>query len=992
MRNKRAVIACILILAVASLIFTRFKGESDPTSMHTGQDARQLSNIPSSPAANDPGPFYLNVYKDWVAKGLKPATETVSLQGANLSGESDKDLSIAGEYEGESGVLIWKSGQDNWIEYEVTIPSDGLYELNVSYHSYSNSAASSTTASRRPAVLSLQIDGVIPFREARSLTFWRKFQDEMPMKTNDYGDDIRPRSNEKNEWLNETLTDSSGGYDEPFQWHFTKGKHTLRFSGADPIVIGELKLHPPRSIPDYASVASRYPETKKISSSATQIVQAEDAVWKNDPAIQLSVDQDPLTKPKAKGYQTLNTLGGIRWQNGGQTAAWTFQVPESGLYRIAMRSYQGFNSNLSVFRTIAIDGKVPFRELLSYRFPYFSKWKGTVLTGSAGENYEFYLEKGNHTLSLTASIAPYQSVIALSEQAVNTIRAADQEIRAMTGGQVDKNRTWNIIEEFPELPQTLGLARTQLLQMSDAMQAANHGSDNITQMLQTTAQEINSYLKKPNTIPYHMDELTDIIEQIGGIRETLVKSPLQLDQIYIVPAGKKLPSMEANWGQKAIGMFNNFVYSFTRHRYTSEVEEDTLNVWVNRGRDYVDLLQELANHSFTPETGIKVKVNLLQNENLLVLSNAAGLSPDVALGQPQDKPSDFAMRNALLDLHSFPDFQQVADQFAPGALLPYVYNGGYYALPETQSFKVLFYRKDILQQLGLKVPDTWDDVYDLMPTLLQNSYNFYIPPGDFMTFFYQNGAELFTKDGMKSALDTPEGFKGFKQWTDLFSIYGMEKSVPSFFQHFRKGDMPIGIADYNMYVQMLVAAPELTGWWGIAPIPGTKQADGTIVRWTGGGQTSSFIYKNSKHPQEAWTFLKWLMSADVQELYGSELESFNGTAFRWNTANVEAFSRLPWKKEDLKVILDQWRWMKEAPNLPGSYMVQRELTNAWNRTVIDGMNDRESLEEAITNINREIMRKEQEFGFVDSKGAVQHTLPVPSITAPWEGVNRYVPR
>ncbi|MBP1997111.1 ABC transporter substrate-binding protein, partial [Paenibacillus eucommiae] len=435
----------------------------------------------------------------------------------------------------------------------------------------------------------------------------------------------------------------------------------------------------------------------------------------------------------------------------------------------------------------------------------------------------------------------------------------------------------------------------------------------------------------------------------------------------------------------------NFFRSFLRKDDLSDLAEGALNVWVNRPRDYVNLLQELSNEMFTPQTGIKVKVNLLPDENLLIYANAAGISPDIVLGQPQNKSVDFAMRGALVDLSGFPDFKQVADQFAPGALLPFYYDKGYYALPETQSFKVLFYRKDILEQLGLSIPDTWDDVYNMLPTLQQNGYNFYVPTDDFITFLYQNGAEFFNKDGLSTALSTPEAFKGFKQWTDLFNIYDLEKSVPSFYQHFRKGTMPVGIADFNTYIQLAAAAPELTGWWGIAPLPGVKQPDGTVVRWSSGGQTTGFIYKSSDKKEQAWTFLKWLLSADVQERYGSDLESYNGIMFRWNTANIEAFARLPWPKEDLQVILGQWKWYKELASPPGAYFVPRELNNAWSRTVVDGMNFRESLEESIVNIDREMVRKAQEFGFITPDGKAVHTLDMPQINKPWEGVDRYVP-
>ncbi|UUZ97527.1 extracellular solute-binding protein [Paenibacillus sp. P25] len=273
------------------------------------------------------------------------------------------------------------------------------------------------------------------------------------------------------------------------------------------------------------------------------------------------------------------------------------------------------------------------------------------------------------------------------------------------------------------------------------------------------------------------------------------------------------------------------------------------------------------------------------------MSNAAGIQPDVALGLSQDLPVDYAIRNSIVDISKFPDFKELYNRYSPGSWLPFYYNQGYYAVPETQSFQVLYYRKDILSKMGLSLPDTWDDVYDMLPTLQQNYMNFYVNPKEYMMFIYQNQADFFNKEGSKTVLDSPEGFKAFRQWTDLFNIYALEREVPSFYQHFRKGVMPIGIADYNMYIQLSAAAPELNGRWGIAPIPGTKRPDGTVTRWAGGGQTSGVIFKASKKQEQAWEFLKWWDSADVQERYGSDLEAFNGVSFRWNTSNLEAFTK-----------------------------------------------------------------------------------------------------
>jgi len=1002
-RNRKIRVITMMVLAMALVCSSGISQIANPAyasqsgGASAGSGSQPAQSATGSGSATQSGksliqidefePFYADVMAGWLQKGYKDATATVRIPGTQISAQSEYNLAAPGSYQGKNNVLIWKSDRTNWIEYKVNIAQDGFYQMNLLYHPYNDPA--STSLNRRPVVLAAQIDGAFPYREARAMSFTRLFKDELPVKKDKNGDDIRPRPLEISGWSNEPFRDQYGAYTEPLKWYFTRGEHTIRLSGYEPVVIEALELVPPTQPESYEKVAAKYPSAQTTSTEVITL-QAEEMTAKNDVAIQMAVDKDPFSYPKAGRYETFNTVGGTRWQNGNQTITWKFTVPESGRYKIALRAKQSFVSNLTSFRTIMIDGKVPFSELLAYRFPYIPKWVGVTLQDDEGKPFEFYLEKGEHTLSMSVTIAPFQPVIIQTDLVTTLLREVDQELKAMTGGVVDKNRTWKVDEEFPELPEKLQRIHDELAKAADEMLKANGRRDNTVQTLQTAMQDIRDFLKYPNEIPYHMEDIATMQEKIGSIRETLIKSPLQLDQIYIVPSNASMPKMEAGFFQKLQGTIVNFFYSFIRKDDLSNLDENALNVWVNRGRDYVNLLQELADELFTPQYGIPVKVNLLPNENLLIYANAAGLNPDVALGQPQDKSTDFAMRNALLDLTTFPDFWDVAKQFAPGALLPFYYNGGYYALPETQSFKVLFYRKDILSRLGLGIPETWEDVYEMMPTLQQNGYNFYVPHTDFITFIYQNGAEFFTPDGMKTALDSPEAFRGFKHWTDLFNIYDVEKNVPSFYQHFRKGTMPIGIADYNTYVTLSVAAPELTGWWGVAPLPGIRQPDGTIVRWSAGGQTTGFIYKSSKKKEEAWTFLKWLVSADVQERYGMDLESFNGIQFRWNTANIEAFTRLPWPKDDLQTILEQWRWYKEMPNLPGSYFVSRELNNAWNRTVVDGMNYRESLEEAVVNINREMMRKEQEFGFVDAEGNVLHTLDLPQVKTPWEGVDRFV--
>src|SRR5690606_41188825 len=121
----------------------------------------------------------------------------------------------------------------------------------------------------------------------------------------------------------------------------------------------------------------------------------------------------------------------------------------------------------------------------------------------------------------------------------------------------------------------------------------------------------------------------------------------------------------------------------------------------------------------------------------------------------EDIPINYAMRNAAADLTQFDDFEEVTKRFRESGLVPYRYNDGVYALSEQQTFPMLFYRKDILEELGLTPPETWQDVYNMISVLQKPNMEFYlplesgatnipmVPNATFAMLLYQKGAEFY---------------------------------------------------------------------------------------------------------------------------------------------------------------------------------------------------------------------------------------------------------
>jgi ABC-type glycerol-3-phosphate transport system substrate-binding protein len=283
---------------------------------------------------------------------------------------------------------------------------------------------------------------------------------------------------------------------------------------------------------------------------------------------------------------------------------------------------------------------------------------------------------------------------------------------------------------------------------------------------------------------------------------------------------------------------------------------------------------------------------------------------------------------------------------------------------------VMFYRKDVLERLHISLPATWDEATRVLSTLLQNNYSLFYPYGDYLTFFFQNGVDVYTKDGLGLAFTNEKGFAAFKQWTDLYLRYGLQAEMSSFYQHFRTGDVPLGLADIDQYMQFELAAPDISGRWGIALVPGTYSDDGTLNHWQAGSQTGAVMFKTTPAREEkAWDFLKWWLSTDTQVMFADDMESYYGAEFRWFSANTDVIRSQAWPDEAKKVLLEQMAWYKQLPMLPGgSYITSRELWNAWTRIVIDKGNYRTEIERAVEDILLELSIKQRELGYIDDEG------------------------
>ena len=296
-------------------------------------------------------------------------------------------------------------------------------------------------------------------------------------------------------------------------------------------------------------------------------------------------------------------------------------------------------------------------------------------------------------------------------------------------------------------------------------------------------------------------------------------------------------------------------------------------------------------------------------------------------------------------------------------MVPFEYQGGYYGLAETQTFPMMFYRTDILEELGLEPPETWEEMYTLVGDL-QKKYMTVGIPGDMSylaTQILQNGGTLYNEDKSRSELGSQLALTQFKKWTNLYTSYELPLDYDAA-NRFRTGEMPIVISDYSFFSRISVLAPELKGLWDFQMIPGTERADGTIDHTAMGGGTCAMMLATSDKQEEAWEFLRWWTDEDTQTEYGRQLENQLGVAARHTSANVKAMNNLPWTTAERTKLFAQWEQVAGLPEVPGSYYVARNVDNALRNVLSYGNDPQEVLKEYAISINEEIASKREEFG------------------------------
>ena len=990
---KKIMIGVITVIITLFIFYAAYArvGNDDDVIDELSQDTytnNLQTNSDQYTALDETNQNYYRVYQQWLNEGVDIPQDVYEIDANDMTG----GLLLSTDHAFDYGMPTLSIAPGDTITFDLTNQSAGLYEIFFDYYILDDTKLNPS--------YTLKINDEIQYNEMNNLVFNLQWELTQDVTLDRYGDEIVPESTLVESWKTDSAYDPNFFVDAPLKFFIDEGVNHIELTlNEGYVLLGKVTFG---NLYEAPMTYDQYQQMHALDTLATQSIelQAEDYLYESKRIIRSKYMRNPSLEPYSFKQKVLNMVDELSYRKPGDAITYQFNIEEAGLYEISLKYMQSANDELSSARSIFIDGDVPFAELRSYRFDFSMRWTNETLGNDDGD-FLIYLSEGVHTLALVATNHEVADVYHLLSNVLSNITTIARDVQTNTGGLTERYRDYkldiympNLVRDLTQMVADIELARQQLIDIYGSRKLA------IVSELDISIAYINAFIEDTNDMPSYKSRFNEgdgsVFGRINTLLPKLIDNPLGLDVMYVHDQDFKLPKANANIFVTIFEGVKSFFYTFFDPKYNAlnQVDDQTVEIWVRNSRLYIEAMQRMADEQYTPESGVKVLFSVLPDENKIIMANAAGNTPDAAMGLSVIKPFDFAIRDMIVDLSSLDGFQTIASEFNPNSFIPYIYEDGVYSIPETQDVKLMFYRKDILDFLEVEPPETWDEVVSLIAVMQKYNYTFYTPLGndnafksfgETTPFIYQFGGRLYNDTGDKAILNVDQSYVAFEFMTDLFSIYNVPITTSNFFQKFRDGTIPIGIGDGNTYIQLKYAAPELAGQWGVALIPGVRNEENEIVRWDPTYGVSSVIFKSSSKIDKAWDYYQWWFSQDVQSDFTYQLQTLLGEEFLHMTANIEAFKTSAWPSDTKDYILEQWQWIRTTGRIPGDYLVERELSNAWNKVVNDAANPRDAIDNAVVIINRELKRKLTEFGYY-----VDNEMVLPYVVPTWENIDLWI--
>ena len=380
---------------------------------------------------------------------------------------------------------------------------------------------------------------------------------------------------------------------------------------------------------------------------------------------------------------------------------------------------------------------------------------------------------------------------------------------------------------------------------------------------------------------------------------------------------------------------------------------ETVRFWA-MGRE-AEVVADLVADFEKENPGIHVDVQNIPmtaaHEKLLTAFAADGL-PDVCQLGNTWLP-EFATLDALEPLQPFVERSQVVDpsDYFTGVWDTNIVDEKLYGVPWYVDTRLLFYRKDLLAEAGVKqVPQTWAEFEQAMAAVKRHvgpdRYAILMPLNEFeqqLSFALQQDDPLlrdhnnygnFRSAGFRKALAFYANM--FEQgWAPKLS----ETQISNVWYEFFNGYYAFYLSGpWNVREFRLRQPPGMEGKWGTMALPGPTGPGAGIA-----GGSSLVILRRSQHKQAAWKLIEYLSRPQVQARFHAVIGDLPPRRSTW---------RFPSLANDplAKAFGDQLERVRPTPKVLEWERIVQEMRLVTERVVRGG----ESQEAAVQELDKRV--------------------------------------
>lgn len=426
------------------------------------------------------------------------------------------------------------------------------------------------------------------------------------------------------------------------------------------------------------------------------------------------------------------------------------------------------------------------------------------------------------------------------------------------------------------------------------------------------------------------------------------------------------------------------IFSSCGNKEKSNSGKSEVVFWHSFVASSIPALNDLIAEFEKTHPGIKIKAQYVPTGDALIQKLITAIqsqtAPDISWLHA-DFMEDLVAADAIYKMDHFikgPNGipQSDLDDIYPALITYSKWRDTLYSLPMEATNLALIYNKNMFRAAGLDPnhpPATWEELRDYSRKLTfdKDKDGKFEQVGMFLPIFpaagplsswmvwqwypylWQAGGYDYALDQTHVLYDSEEGVQALKLWKDIFEELNLRNFTTDFDVAFVSNHLAMAMdGPWNLprYKDLLKNID-----WAMAPLPQGPAKKATIV----GGEYLA-IFKQSKHPDAAWEFIKWMIQPETQAMWAMKSGYL---PIRHAALNVPEFKAYLDKNPNFKVFVEQMEYGQAQRQLDyGGLEVSRNIAEAIEKATIGRMDAAQSLKESARKSNEVIARERKERG------------------------------